>query len=248
VLSDIARQGGLSFIAHPHGRYRPLLSIRDHSWKDWSVGTFTGLELWSYMFDWASDFHYVRFRRHYAFPDEAISGPDPQTLALWDHLGAGRRVVAIAGVDAHARRVPLLPFVVFPYKDLFCALRTHLLTDRPVHPGAPDAPGIIFDALGKGRAFLGFDRLADTAGTRFGSEDGLLGPGDEAPFSRPVRLRAIVPREADLRLLKDGTPFQTTRGREILGSANGPGVYRAEARLDGKPWIFTNPVYLRRGA
>jgi hypothetical protein len=27
--------------------------------------------------------------------------------------------------------------------------------------------------------------------------------------------------------------------------ADAPGAYRVEARLGGKPWVYTNPIYLR---
>jgi hypothetical protein len=69
IVDDIYHQKALSFIAHPHGSYKALFKTRNHSWRDWSVENFTGLELWSYMFDWIRDFRYYRFWGHYFHPD-----------------------------------------------------------------------------------------------------------------------------------------------------------------------------------
>ena len=89
------------------------------------------------MFDWVTGFHYTRFHRFYRNPDAWITGPHAETVALWDRLCQSRRVVAVGGVDVHARRYPLVPFVVFPYRDVFCTVRTHVLTSEPLTGDAP---------------------------------------------------------------------------------------------------------------
>jgi hypothetical protein len=69
--------------------------------------------------------------------------------------------------------------------------------------------------------------------------------GDEVAAGQPVELRVVCPAAADLRLLRDGEPLALTRGRELSVLAAAPGVYRVEARLDDRPWIFSNPIYIR---
>lgn len=245
ILHDIRRQGGLSLIAHPHGRYRPLVQIRDHSWRDWTANAFDGIELWSYMFDWASSFHYARFGKHYRNPDQFITGPFTETVKLWDRLCATRRVVAIGGVDVHARKYAPLPFVVFPYRDCFRTIRTHVLTDRALAQSAPEDSMNLLEHIGAGHAFLAYDFLSDATGTRFAAPDSGCIMGDEQTFTEPVLLRVDVPVEANLLVLRDGAPWQSEHGRRWEGLADTPGVYRLEARLHGRPWLFTNPIYLR---
>lgn len=245
VLTDIGDQGGLSFIAHPHGRYRPLIKTIDHSWKDWSSDQFVGLELWSYMFDWASSLHYTRFGRHYHNPDDYITGPEKQTVDLWDELCARRRVVALGGVDVHARSYPLLPFVVFPYRDCFRTVRTHVIVDRALTRSDAEDIDTLIHHLGQGHAFLAYDLMADASGTRFWAPDAGCVLGDERPFEGPTTLKLDLPIEAEITVLRDGKAWEQACGSSWEGTAESPGVYRIEARLKDRPWLYTNPIYLR---
>jgi len=248
IIEDIVSQRGLAFLAHPHGVYRPLFRKRDHSWGDWAVSSYTGLELWSYMFDWASGFRYFRGYRDYRDPGAQIKGPFDQTLRKWDQLCKTTRVVCIGGVDAHARRIPLLPFVVFPYQDLFQTVRTHVLTREPFNRSFSNDHSLLIQAMGEGHCFISYDLIQDATGAWFGSADGRLVMGDEAEFSAAVELSAEVPAEAEIRILRDGHQVELHAGKQIGFRANSPGVYRMEAKIHDKPWIFTNPIYLRSRA
>jgi hypothetical protein len=153
--------------------------------------------------------------------------------------------VAIGGVDAHARKYPLLPFVVFPYEYLFRTLRTHILTETELPEDAPAAIEAILGALQEGHCFTSYDYLHPGSGTRFCSIDGELMMGDETSFVTPVDFSVSLPREAHLSIIKNGVAIRRTVEKELVFTADTPGVYRIEARLDEKPWIYTNPIYLR---
>lgn len=245
VIADIGSHGGLSFIAHPHGVYKPFLRKRDHSWKDWGVDAFTGLEIWSYMFDWAQQFRSRRWSECLANPDGILLGPDPKTLSRWDEAGRRRRVVGIGGVDAHARRYRVINRVIFPYHDLFRKVRTHVLAARPLTGDSGSDTASILDAIRAGRCFASFDLLASGTGFRFSSPEAGLSMGGEAPFSGEVGLLVESPRAASLRLIRDGLFHREAEGTHHVFRTAGPGVYRVEARLEGRPWIFSNPIYLR---
>jgi hypothetical protein len=62
-------------------------------------------------------------------------------------------------------------------------------------------------------------------------------------------LRVRTPREAQLRLLRDGAEVAAATGRALDHAVEGPGVYRAEAHVRthgrNRTWILSNPVYLR---
>lgn len=58
-----------------------------------------------------------------------------------------------------------------------------------------------------------------------------------------------LPREAELRLIRDGRLERRLTGRTLEERTDEPGVYRVEAHLDRggrtRTWILSNPVYLR---
>jgi len=245
IVTDIHRQKALSFIAHPHGCYKPLLKTINHSWRDWSVDNFTGLELWSYMFDWIRDFRYYRFWGHYFHPDRYIRGPHENTLEIWDRICRTRRCVAIGGIDAHARKYLPLPFTVFPYKDAFSTLRTHVLLSEAFSGNAKPDINHVKHALKIGRCFIGYDGLSDTTGTCFQSSDGAVQMGDEIPFDKPLDLEIHLPTAAEITIVYNGHPQHTVSTDHFAFCARSPGVYRAEVRLYNRPWIFTNPIYMR---
>jgi hypothetical protein len=69
--------------------------------------------------------------------------------------------------------------------------------------------------------------------------------GSEMAWEPGVLLQVVTPRNATLRLLCDGEIICSREGNDLAAPAPRAGVYRAEAVLDGKPWIFSNPVYMR---
>jgi hypothetical protein len=69
--------------------------------------------------------------------------------------------------------------------------------------------------------------------------------GAETPAG-PATLRLELPRPADVTLRRDGAAIRTAQGVTTLEHpVEAPGAYRAEARVDGRLWLLSNPVYLR---
>jgi hypothetical protein len=89
--------------------------------------------------------------------------------------------------------------------------------------------------------------VAPATGARFWAEqqDGsIIAMGTEAPAGRSV-LRVRLPRVAELRVIHDGALRRESHGAELdLGIAE-RGVYRVEARIDGRLWLLSNPIHLR---
>jgi hypothetical protein len=108
----------------------------------------------------------------------------------------------------------------------------------------------VYAALREGRCYLAMDAVAPARGFAFWAEGsaGALVMGNEGEAGEWV-LRAQLPRPASLRLLRDGAEVASVRGAELSHSAEGPGVYRVEARLPAhgreRTWILSNPIYLR---
>ena len=252
-LEAIKRAGGLAFVVHPRPVHKPLFSVWVPGWDEWELDTFDGLEIWPYLHDWITDLQPWNFLSHYRCPDRWVKGPDPFLLARWDAVGQRRRVVGIGSLDNHARRIPFRrrgPAIleIFPHRYAFRTVRTHVVTGEPFD-GSSDDIARLHALLAQGRCYVSYDLIADATGFSFeGHRGGRVVPmGQEIPAGEAVELRAACPADAELRLLHDGQTIGVEQGREIGGAASEPGVYRVEALLDGRPWIFSNPIYLREG-
>ena len=254
-LVDAARaRGGLGFIAHPHEHSGAFAGEPEIDWLDWQVKGYDGLEIWNYMSEFKSYLTNLGKTLLYAFfPKVAIAGPFPETLAKWDELLSHGRVPAIGGSDAHANvyRLGILQRRIFGYQHLFTAVNTHLLiADR--WSGDPALDGrLVYDALARGRAFVGYDGLASTRGFRFVAEcrGKVYEMGDEVVAEGDVCLCVRSPARAYLRLIHDGSCIAETLGTELTHLSHAPGAYRGEAHrtylFKRRGWVYSNPIYVR---
>jgi hypothetical protein len=254
LIDAVNQNGGVGFIAHPIERAAPLYDEPEIPWVDWDVDGFTGVELWNYMSEFKGYLSSKPVAVLAAFvPSLFITGPLPETLALWDGLLSNKRVVAIGGADAHANVYSLGPLkrAVFPYEYLFRAVNTHLLLDAPLSTDFASARAQVIDALRAGHAFVAYDLAGSSRGFRFTatSQRESVSMGDEIHLRGPVSLHVTSPLPANLRLLRDGQEVVVARGRNLNFEAKEPGVFRVEAyrrfRLKRRGWVFSNPIYVR---
>jgi uncharacterized protein (TIRG00374 family) len=247
VLTTLQARGGMSFIAHAHPARIHLWGMELQGLEQWELPGFTGVELWSFMQDVCDG---LRIWQVPAFPftwRRRSTGPFPDTLRHYDAITQRRRFVAVGALDNHAYP-PLRTFWprVIPYEAGFRSLRTHVFCE-PLAGDSGDS-GRVMRAVGRGRAFLALDSRADARGFRFqGTRGGhVLAMGDERTWDGPVRLEIASPSKARLRILRNGEVVaEADEGAGLTHEADEPGVYRAEAHLGGKPWVYTNPIYLR---
>jgi hypothetical protein len=246
VLFDLQNQGAAAFVAHAHPAHIMGISLKAGELLDWEIPGFTGVELWSFMHDICSGLTPWRIPSFvYTWP-RYIRGPHPDTIAHWDRVTKARRFVAIGSLDNHALALPVLGRQVLSYEEGFRTLRTHVLS-REWSGSAADA-ALLADALCQGRAFLALDFAADARGFRFEADapGETLQMGEERPWAGPTVLRVHSPAPASLAILRGGRPVAAADAADLEFRAEEPGVYRAEARLKGRPWVYTNPVYLRQ--
>lgn len=251
--------GQLVFIAHPE-------TFR--SWRE--ASGFDGMEIYnlhadakninrlSLFFDglWSyRSYPHLLWTRFYQSPDA--------NLRRFDELTAPegrRRIVAIAGNDAHANiglslrplaGKPLLELKLDPYERSFQVVRTHLLLER----SQPLNEENLLNALARGHAYVSFDILCDASGFRFhatnDSEQKLM--GDEIALGSGVRLGVETPVPSRIVLVRNGQVVSEAKeANKFEWTANEAGVYRVvcylpqlPAPLDAKPWIISNPIYVR---
>lgn len=255
LVEEVNRRGGLCFLAHPFEKGSPLdPSLAPIAWEDWDVDGYVGLEIWNVM----SEFKGLLWSRlaalFYAyFPSLGLRGPFRATLSKWDQLlAAGRKVAAIGGADAHADTYQMGPFqrVVFPYEALFRWVNTHLLIRRPLSGDLETDKGLIYDGLGAGRTWVGYDRLAPTRGFRFQARSGanVVTVGEELIRAAAVVFEIKTPARGDIRLLRNGHLVARTRGTALRFTTAEPGAYRVEVRRTfygrRRGWIFSSPIYV----
>jgi len=239
VIDEVNRQGGFGFIAHPYFTTAP--------WTDWAVTGFTGIEAYNVAHD-SLDKNRMRLIA-WTFtgtPDifyfSLLDRPD-DPLRTWDELIARRgRTVGIGSTDAHEFHLAGLKFA--PYELMFRLARTHVLV-----PSATLTKEGVYDALRAGHAYLAIELATEAKEFVFMAEDGkrVLGVmGDEVALQPNLKLTAALPAAAELTLFCDGKPVDHTIGRAWQIPVTQPGAYRLEAMRHTKPWIISNPIYVRR--
>lgn len=254
-IDRVRRLGGMGFIAHPDHEGAALFHVKHYPWTDWSVSGYTGLGVWDFMTDWQKSLTgYLRALVSYAFPAFVLRGPSPQTLARWDRLAQERRVIGIGELDNHdsVRRFGGLNVSVFPYARVFRLIRTHLLTPGPFTGKSQDDIAMLFEALGKGRAYVALDYYRLSTGFAFVlEEEGRTATmGDTFALGRSATLRVSVPGRGRISVIRNGTLVHRTTAEALRLAVCDPGTYRIEVhrKVFGRyhPWIFSNPVYVHR--
>ena len=255
LIDAVLLAGGICFIAHPFDPAMPAFGETDISWVDWDVTGFTGIELWNGFSELKSVARGKWDAVAYAyFPEFIPNGPLPEALHRWDELTArGQRVVAVGGSDAHARHVSLGPLhkTIFPYEYHFSTINTHTLTPTQLTGDLIQDRKMIFDAIGAGHCYIGYDLPAQTRGFQFSAQgkESTAMMGDEITPAGAFTLQARLPAAAEIRLVRNGKVIKTIHGDALLHITGEPGIYRIEAykRYLGKlrGWIFSNPIYVK---
>ena len=213
------------------------------TWKDPEIQGATGLEIYSATQDVTEEnIFWLGFWTIFFGLDPTITqwlDRREESLALWDRwLARGDRVVGIGSPDAHGLK--RFGLSLGPYTTMFKLVRNHLLV-REVSERE------LYGALEQGRLFVAHDIVADAAGFQFlavhrKSVVGVM--GDRVKFKKKLRLYAYLPSPGEMILLKDGKRISAAEGQHDWFEVAGPGVYRMEATRGGKPWIYSNPIYV----
>lgn len=204
--------------------------------------------LWSY-----GSYADLLFTRFYERPAES--------LKRWDDLtiGKNRRLVAIAGNDAHANvglhigdagGKKYLGILLDPYERSFRIVRNHALLEKE---RALDTDSLLA-AIREGHCYIAFDLFADSTGFRFTADNQAERKimGDSIALKEGVRLKVTAPVKSRIVLFRNGQVME--EAPEVLEkefTVSTGGVYRVEVYLDelgssfkARPWIISNPIYI----
>jgi len=134
-----------------------------------------------------------------------------------------------------------------PYERSFRHVSTHLLMKEVNRDN-------VWEAMKAGRAYVAFDWMADSTGLVFRADrrEESWPLGGEVPGAAGVRLRAAAPLPGTFKLVRDGKLVTESDGTTFEQPIDEPGIYRIEVWLsmagEPRPWILSNPIYVRPAA
>ncbi len=261
IIDDIARMGAMSIAAHP-GSLKPQLR-----WTEWT-SPFDGLE-WLNADSESRDERWSTLARvllTYPFSPASSVGtlldrPDA-VMRRWDALTARRRVVGLAGADAHARldlrgddRTRAAVLDIPGYEAMF---DTFSITATGVQfaKNAEADSAVLLDAIRRGHVYSTVDALATPGAVSFTANRGdtIWQAGDFVPPEGgdiELRVESNGPSGSRVVLFRNGEVAETA-GRTIRHVVPpDAAVYRVEIQLPDAPgtppvpWVVTNPIYVR---
>jgi hypothetical protein len=248
----VKEKGGISFLAHPHEKRNSMKEHPPYPWTEWDTEDFTGIEIWNHMSQWMEGLTEQNKYNYFMHPLKSVTNPPQETLDVWDELNLKRRVVGIGGIDAHAHKINLLGFFeveVFPYKVLFKAVRTHVLTESKINSSGKPAELLkakkeIYKALELGRCFVSNNYHGNATGFRFYGEDGSkkVQMGDSVQLSKKIKFKVELPSIGKIRLINNGKSTEEVEGTAAEFGIKEKGAYRVEVYAGEYPWIFSNHI------
>ena len=232
VLREAWTEGGLGVISHPDSTEKPWSDDRR---LDAEV---SGMELLNVatMIGQRSAGLVLRLPWMLFSPTSALRSlverPDAN-LADWDRRLRQRPVTGVSAADRHFHWY--LPFV-----GVERITSTHVLA-----PALTETD--VLDALRAGRAYVAFECFGNATGfdLHVVTPEGRREMGETVALDG-ARLHVHVPKPARVDVFRDGERWVTRMGEGAMEFAPpGAGVYRVEVYRDDRPWILSNPVYLK---
>ncbi len=248
-VSQVRRKKGLGIIAHPD-EVREHPKYRAYPWTDWSIRGYDGIEIWNHMSSWMEKATAGNMLKFLLSPRSSLVSPTREILDIWDREAQKRKVLGIGSIDVHAIPYKIGPFklTIFPYKVQLNSIRTHIITKKPMSKDFNEAKGMILDALKRCRTFFSNYRLGSAMGFRFWAEAGnrtaMMGESIEA--HPRLNFYVELPEEADIHLYHNGEKVIEYHGKSAVFRLERPGVARVEVIKDGKGWIYSNHIHIRK--
>jgi hypothetical protein len=266
VVEDVRRLGGFGVVAHPDS---PKEDLR---WREWNE-PIDGVELANLDTAWRTRVQEAGWRSvvtalgTYPFrPAETIGhllGESTTAFGRWEALTPHRKIVALAGADAHAKLAfadvepgdNRFSLAIPSYEASFNSLTLHVRPDAALTGDASTDAKLLLAAFRSGRLYTAVSALAAPAFLEFTATNdrGSVQAGDELPAGGPVtlRVRTNAPPAFRTSVWRDSEKLSADRTEQefTVAAPAAPGVYRVDIRAadrDPSPlWVISNPIYVR---
>jgi predicted metal-dependent phosphoesterase TrpH len=279
VVEDVRRLGGFGIAAHPDSpkpqlRWRewtaPVDAVEilnlDTSWRQWAQqANAPANQTADASRRWPARRRLLAALAGYPFRPAETIGSLVQTdgvMSQWAALASRRRVVTLAGADAHAklglRADPADSSFVLPfpgYESSFRTMSVHVAADRPLTGNAATDAALLTRAIRAGHLYTALDSVATPPSLEFTATNsrGAARAGDELAAGGPVTLhvRSNAPAAFTTIVWNGSTVLSTDHHEQdfTVGAPDGPGVYWVEVRTSNRTpdvaWLTSNPVYVR---
>jgi hypothetical protein len=254
IIDQQKANGGLAFDAYP---------TESQNWQSTNVD---GVEVYNLFTNTRAMNRVVTFFdglwSYRSYPDLMFANffaRPTDSLKRWDETiaGSNRKLVAIAGNDAHSNvglslndesGKQLIGIKLDPYERSFRTVRTHVL----IKQGQPLTRETLLEALSLGHCYISFDLFSEPSGFNFSVLHDDKTMGDDVALNSQPRFVVQAPLPSRVVLFKNGNAVEQKSGTAMEFTPNGPGSYRVEVYLDGlpppatgKPWIVSNPIYVK---
>jgi hypothetical protein len=272
VVEDVRRLGGFGIVAHPDSPKREL------RWTEWTA-PFDGIELLNPDTSWriiaAQPSRRTRARLVAALFDYPFRAPETianliqpsASIFSWLAVAERRHIVAIAGVDAHAkidlrgdpadvRGIWSLPLP--GYESSFKTMSIHVTAERPLSGNAATDAAVLTRALRAGHLYTAVDGLATPPAFEFSATNGFgtVHEGDELAAGSPVTLHVRSNAPPDFTTIVHEGPRAVTSVRDpqdlTVHASDKPAVYWVEILSSDRTheivWLRSNPIYVRGAA
>jgi hypothetical protein len=268
VVEDVRRLGGFGIAAHPDS---PKPQLR---WQEWDA-PFDAIELlnpdtsWRVLAEqpgWSPKWRLAEALVDYPFrPVEVMASLIQPTGALdnWEAIAKQRRLISIAGADAHAKLAPrsadpgdsryVLPLP--GYESSFRVLSVHVSTDEPLTGAAPADAARVMRAIRAGHLYTAIDGIATPPSFEFSATNarGTVQEGGEIASGGPLMLhvRSNAPAAFTTVVHEGARTLAANRDAQDLTvhASDRPGVYWAEILSTGgahpATWVRGNAIYVR---
>ncbi|HWF83253.1 MAG TPA: hypothetical protein VG222_00305, partial [Vicinamibacterales bacterium] len=278
VVEDVRRLGGFGVIAHPDS---PKAELK---WRAWNL-PFDGVETTNLDTSWrvwaqlatATDvpgaraaWWYARRRLATALLDYPFRPVETiasllwrgDTWSKWAEQTPQRRLVSIAGADAHAKLAPRgdpgdnrfsLPLP--GYEQTFKTMSVHVTPEHPFIIDAQRDAAMLMRAIRAGHLYTAIDGIATPPAFDFTASNdlGAVHEGDQLGVGGPVtlRVRSNAPPSFTTIVWNGGRVFSTNHHEQefTVVAPPDPAAYWVEIMSTGRPnattWVASNPIYVR---
>jgi hypothetical protein len=253
-IDEVNKAGGFGFIAHPDHEGTKKFHVKHYPWIDWSVDGYAGLSIWDFMTDWQSGLRsYLPSLISFFFPAFFLRGPRRITMERWDALNQKKKIVGIGELDNHASIIKLAGITIeaLPFQRAFRFVRTHVCTRQPLSGKNQEDIALLLNALRYGACYTAMEYFQASAGFSFlvKQYNKEYTMGDSLLLTDDTQILITLPVPARTRIIRNGALVMEKAGQEICLPLKENGVYRVEAYLKSygkyRPWIFSNPIYIR---
>lgn len=250
VNADAVRfHGGFGFQAHPDESSERKNNVKPLKWTNKKI-TGDGIEIWNRFSDWADELDESSFftlAYGYLFRENLIKGPKKETLRYWDAVNNEVDYIypALGGVDAHALKIKRfgITVTIFPYSYFFNTVTNILCLKDELKGSVAERKKTILNAVENGNnIIIDRKRCAHIPEIYIKNTRITAMPGEKITKDNNTVLHINSKKKCEIKIFQNGALIFETKSKTAEYKITEKGKYRTELSINGRPWVFSNPV------